>query len=38
MLLIRGTKKLRDRVKVPPAAGGEESTTALGDWFANALL
>lgn len=38
MLVIRGTKKLRDRVDVPPAGNDEESTTALGDWFANALL
>lgn len=38
MLLIRGTKKLRDRVKGAPAAEAEESTTALGDWFANALF
>jgi hypothetical protein len=38
VLVIRGTKKLRDRVKGAPAADGEESTTALGDWFANALF
>jgi hypothetical protein len=38
VLVIRGTKKLRDRVKGSPAADGEESTTALGDWFANALF
>ena len=38
MLVLRGTKKLRDRVKGAPAAGGDESTTALGDWFANALF
>jgi hypothetical protein len=38
MLVIRGTKKLRDRVKGPPAVDGEESTTGLGDWFANALF
>ncbi|MGE3619487.1 MAG: hypothetical protein AB7L84_03400 [Acidimicrobiia bacterium] len=38
VLVIRGTKKLRDRVKGAPAAGGEESTAALGDWFANALF
>jgi hypothetical protein len=38
VLVIRGTKKLRDRVKGPPAADGEASTTALGDWFANALF
>ena len=38
MLVIRGTKKLRDRVKSAPVVDGEESTTALGDWFANALF
>jgi Plasmid pRiA4b ORF-3-like protein len=38
VLVLRGTKKLRDRVKGEPAADGEESTTALGDWFANALF
>lgn len=38
MLVVRGTKKLRDRVKGAPAGDGDESTTALGDWFANALF
>lgn len=38
MLVLRGTKKLRDRVKGAPAADGDDSTTALGDWFANALF
>jgi hypothetical protein len=38
VLVIRGTKKLRDRVKGAPAAEADESTTALGDWFANALF
>jgi hypothetical protein len=38
MLVVRGTKKLRDRVKGAPAADGEVSTTALGDWFATALF
>lgn len=39
MLIVRGTKKLRDRLKrAPAAADGEESTNALGDWFANALF
>ncbi|HET8617695.1 MAG TPA: plasmid pRiA4b ORF-3 family protein [Acidimicrobiales bacterium] len=37
MLVVRGTKKLRDRVKGAPA-GGDVSTTALGDWFATALF
>ncbi len=38
MLVLRGTKKLRDRLKGTPADDGTESTTALGDWFANALF
>lgn len=38
MLVVRGTKKLRDRVKGPAAAADEVSTTALGDWFATALF
>ncbi len=39
MLIVRGTKKLRDRMKKTPAASlSDESTTALGDWFATALF
>lgn len=38
MLVVRGTKKLRDRVKRAHVVDGEESTTALGDWCANALF
>lgn len=38
MLIIRGTKKLRDRVKLSLADPAESSTTVLGDWFANALF
>src|SRR3954452_25606704 len=39
VLVIRGTEKLRDRVKGAPAAAEDQvSTTALGDWFANALF
>ena len=39
MLIIRGTKKLRDRMKQAPAASPDDkSTTALGDWFATALF
>ena len=38
MLIIRGTKKLRDRVKGPEVVGDAESTTLLGDWFATALF
>lgn len=38
MLVLRGTKKLRDRVKGAAAVDDYQSTTALGDWFANALF
>ncbi|MCA1693536.1 MAG: hypothetical protein LC749_01725, partial [Actinobacteria bacterium] len=38
MLVVRGTKKLRDRVKGAPVVDGDASTTALGDWFATALF
>lgn len=38
MLLLRGTKKLRERVTGPIAAADDESTTALGDWFATVLF
>lgn len=38
MLVIRGTKKLRDRVKGSAAADDDVSTTELGDWFATALF
>lgn len=38
MLVVRGTQKLRDRVKGASAADGDASTTALGDWFATALF
>jgi len=38
VLVVRGTKKLRDRVKGAPAVDGDASTTALGDWFATALF
>ena len=38
MLVVRGTKKLRDRVKGPTATAAEVSTTQLGDWFATALF
>lgn len=37
MLLVRATKKLLDRVGRPTLREGEESTTALGDWYATAL-
>lgn len=38
MLVIRGTQKLRDRVKGPAAGDDALSTTELGDWFATALF
>jgi hypothetical protein len=38
MLVVRGTKKLRDRVKGPPADAEDVSTNELGDWFATALF
>lgn len=38
MLVLRGTKKLRDRVKGPAATTDDTSSTVLGDWFATALF
>ena len=38
MLVVRGTKKLRDRVKGPVAGDDNMSTGVLGDWFATALF
>lgn len=38
MLIVRGTKKLRDRVKAAAAVDDHVSTTTLGDWFATALF
>jgi hypothetical protein len=38
MLVVRGTKKLRDRLRATPAADNDVSTTVLGDWFATALF
>jgi hypothetical protein len=39
VLVVRGTKKLRDRLKKAPAAGPHDtSTTELGDWFATVLF
>ena len=38
MLVVRGTKKLRDRVRATPAGDSDVSTTLLGDWFATALF
>ena len=39
MLIVRGTKQLRDRLRSAPLArDGDQSTTLLGDWFATALF
>lgn len=38
MLVVRGTKKLRDRVKGPAAGDDDLSSGVLGDWFATALF
>jgi hypothetical protein len=38
VIIVRGTKKLRDRVKGPNATATDASTTSLGDWFATALF
>ncbi|NYI77086.1 hypothetical protein FB381_2761 [Nocardioides albertanoniae] len=37
MLVLRATKKLRDRIGGLPPVDGETSTTLLGDWYANFL-
>lgn len=39
MLVIRGTKRVLDRVpNVPRAADADRSTPMLGDWYANVLF
>ena len=38
MLVVRGTKKLRDRLKSGPRQQDEKSTARLGDWYATALF
>ena len=38
MVVVRGTKKLLDRVGPPEPAVGEGSTTSLGEWFATVLF
>jgi hypothetical protein len=38
MFTIHATKKLRHRVKAPLAEPGDPPSTALGDWYATALL
>ena len=37
MLIVRATKKLRDKVGGVPAGQEDESTAVLGDWYANLL-
>ena len=34
VLIVRATKKLRDRIGSPDLRDGERSTTALGEWYA----
>jgi hypothetical protein len=34
VLIVRATKKLRDRIGSPDLRDGERSTTSLGDWYA----
>ena len=38
MLTLRCTRKLLDRLRVPPARDDSEPTTRLGDWYANLLF
>ena len=38
MLVVRGTEKIRDRVKGPATGDDDVSTGVLGDWFATALF
>ena len=38
MLVLRGTRKLLDRLSVAPASQEAESTTTLGDWYATVLM
>lgn len=38
MLIVRGTKKLRDRVRATAPSGEDVATTALGEWYATALF
>ncbi len=38
MLTLRCTKKLLDRLRVPPAPSESEPTTRLGDWYGNLLF
>ena len=38
MLIVRATRKLLDRVGGPTLAGGDFSTTVLGQWYATVLF
>jgi hypothetical protein len=38
VLVIRGTKKVLDRVGGVTAAANDRSTTRLGDWYLNVLF
>jgi hypothetical protein len=38
VLIVRVTKKLRDRIGPPDLVDGERSTTVLGQWYATALF
>ena len=38
MLLVRGTKKVLDRVRGLTASDADRSTTRLGDWYVNVLF
>jgi hypothetical protein len=38
VFVVRATKKLRDRLRTAAPHEGQRSTTALGDWYATALL
>ena len=37
MVIVRATKKLRQRIGVPTIVEGDLSTTMLGDWYATSL-
>jgi Domain of unknown function (DUF6933) len=38
VFVVRGTRKFLDRVRGPTGAPIEQSTTALGDWYATVLF
>jgi hypothetical protein len=37
VVIVRATKKLRQRIGAPTVMDGERSTTVLGDWYATSL-